>query len=182
MTKLNLQKVLVLALSTAVFGLTGCGGGSSSDSGSATTGTNQISDADRYFYSGKPGDVFQYSQTMTMKISGRPDTTINSMDKQTYSQVQAIPTKYGYKGSLLPYLYSENTTDGILDSKTYMTIDGDDIIDDGLDTFTNIDYVTESGDDPEPSSLILGKTYSGKIESILFSSSTGARGGRRQWT
>ena len=150
----------------------GCGDGRVTGNEDSSLRGGTISDADRYFWPHQPGDIRRYTETRTLLSSGRSETT-TATEVQTYSQVQAVPAKYGYRGSLAgPFLYCETTQDGALYSAKYLA-DGTEVINDDLDTFTNIDFVTKSGDSFTPNPVVLGKTYCGMVEGVLFSSATG---------
>lgn len=163
---------LLLVFFTFLGVVAGCGDGRVTGNEDSSLRGGTISDADRYFWPHQPGDIRRYTETRTLLSSGRSETT-TATEVQTYSQVQAIPARYGYHGSLAgPFLYCETSQDGALYSEKYL-VDSTEVIDDDLDAFTNIDFVTKSGDSFTPDPVVLGKTYCGIVEGILFSSATG---------
>jgi hypothetical protein len=170
-------RTLVWLTTACVFTLPGCGGGGGGESGGQGSVVpfqrETIVDAGRYFYSPRPGDIFYYSETMSMSGLGM-SRMIESEERKTYTQVEEIPAVYGCKDTLAgPFVLCVTTGDDETVRQTYSTMDGITIISDGLETFTNAFFMSGSGDDLEPDVIILGRTYRAVLEEVIFSSETG---------
>lgn len=124
-------------------------------------------------YQEKSGDAFTSTTIMDFEYSTGVRRQVVNIDVDTYSIVDEIPQKYGYSGALSgPYLLETNHENDELDSLRYMTLDGEWIIDDDLDSFTSIETTSRTGSD-DPENIYIGDEFSARNSSILYSSDTG---------
>lgn len=150
--------------------LSGCGGSSGSDNQGEEL---VLGDG----YDEKPGDVFTTSFAIDATFSNGQSSASSSIQVKTYSQVSIIPSKYGYSLSTNgPFLLETTKEDGVLDGLKYMNESGNFIIDDGLDSFSSVEYTTKSGSE-EPENIYIGDNFSFNQNSTLFNSQSGAEVG-----
>jgi len=124
-------------------------------------------------YEKKSGDVFTELRTIKYNFSDGRQAEITFLDVKTYSNVSEIPDKYNYSGDIVsPYLLETSISDNELDNLNYMTLSGDDIIDDDLESYSNIDYATTIGND-EPENIRVGDKFIFSENAKLFDSITG---------
>ncbi len=171
----SLKAILYLfACIILVSGLIACGGGGGNDSNNGNN--NQINLTSRQ---DQAGDSYTYSTSMEVTYSNGQTASLSHTDVNTISQVNTIPSKYSYSGTISgPYLLDTGTEDGIIDSFEYSTIDGTEIIDDNLETFTRIDDTTVTGSG-DPDNVSIGDTFIYSENAKLFDTINGTQVGTR---
>jgi len=129
----------ILLLIASISLLTACGGGggeATADGGDSDNQELVLGEG----YDEKVGDIFTTSFTINAAYSNGQTAKISSVNIKTYSQVNEIPSKYGYSNSISgPYLLESTKEDGVLDGLEYMTNSGRSIIDDGNMTLSKDD-------------------------------------------
>ncbi len=161
-----------------IFGVTTLiGSGGSSGGGGGDNSDNSVTDFSMDYYLEKPGDVFTWQYKMDARYSDDNTVSFEFYETDTFSQADTIPSIYSYSGDISgPYTLNTSTEDGKLAGYQYLSADGEEIIDDNLETFTIVDARTTSGDD-EPDNVSTGDTFTYHESATLFDSTTGSEVG-----
>jgi hypothetical protein len=112
-----------------------------------------------------PSKVYTFQET---EDNGSGDPTVTDVT-YSYQQVDSIPTKYGYPGTIAgPYIMETISTDGGNNTVIYMS-SVKTIISDDSSFFTNIDSSTSTGGSLPPD-MVINKEYSfSSMEDLLLS-------------
>jgi hypothetical protein len=134
----------------------GGGGGGTSDSSSQTFYSSDYMTYD-------PSKVYTFQET---EDTGSGDPTVTNIT-YSYQQVDSIPSKYGYSGTIAgPYIMETISPDGGNNTVIYMN-SAETIISDDSSFFTSIDSSTSTGGSLPPD-MVINKEYSFSSTEDLF--------------
>ncbi len=143
----------------ALIVLPACGGGGGGGTNDSSSQTIYSSDYMTYDLS----KVYTFQET---EDTGSGDPTVTNV-AYSYQQVDSIPSKYGYSGSIAgPYIMETISTDGGNTTVIYMN-SVETIINDDSSYFTSIDSSTFTGGSL-PLDMVINKEYSFSSTEDLF--------------
>jgi len=163
-----MRRVAIILISMTLFA---CGGGGGGGGGTSEPDTDIIYSND--YTNRDVNKVYTFKQT---QIDGNNTQSENTISYR-YAQVNTIPSKYNYSGSIPgPYTVETMQLDGVDKSFTYISSSGI-IISDDSTVFTNIDHSESVG--TIPPDWTVGTVYSKTSTEDLFRSTTGIQVGTK---
>jgi hypothetical protein len=142
-----------------------CGGGGGGGGGGGTGNSDSQATYSLDYMTYNPSKVYSFQET---EDDGSGDPRVTDVT-YSYQQVDSIPTKYGYSGTIAgPYTLETISTDGGNNTVIYMD-SAETIISDDSSFFTSIDSSTSTGGSLPPD-MVINKTYSFSSTEDLFNS------------